>query len=555
ISHQQHAAMLARLQQADPGLHEAAFNARVTTAFHKIQSAWSAHDMRPVRAFVSDAVFERFSLQFDEQRALGHRNVTEDVRVDDVRLVHVDADRFFDTVSLRIEAWAKDHDVRLSDGARVGGSDHSGPFVEIWSFLRRRGTKTDPSKPGLIEGNCPNCGGGIEMNQNASCAHCGALLRSGEYDWVLAEITQECEWSPEGGAHAVRGAREMILRDPGFNVQDLEDRTSVMFWRRAAAERTGNVKPLRKIAESDFADAMESALSAEAKAGPRRYYGECAVGSVQTMGVIVGDEWDRALVEVRWSGSEFLALSKQPPNQPARKTGQTTLTRTAFELSRRAGVKSDVTQAISSAHCPGCGAPERGGTSAACEHCGVTLNDGRHGWVLTAVRSVQEAREMLSSIASEAGMEASTDGDGDDAIDADGSHADAPSTAGVLAWMASMAAADRHVDAKEMQLLSRVAAKRKVPQSRVDALLAAAGRSELDLPTPQDAQQSKQWLTAMASAALVDGNLSRDEYNLLLHTGGRMGMGEYDVKMLLRKTRSDALARAKEALRAKRNGH
>ena len=32
------------------------------------------------------------------------------------------------------------------------------------------------------------------MNQNANFAHCGAMLRSGQYDWVLAEITQDSEW-------------------------------------------------------------------------------------------------------------------------------------------------------------------------------------------------------------------------------------------------------------------------------------------------------------------------------------------------------------------------
>ena len=68
--------------------------------------------------------------------------------------------------------------------------------------------------------------------------------------------------------------------------------------------------------------------------------------------------------------------------------------------------KSEVNLAISSAHCPGCGAPEKGGTSPACEHCGVTLNDGRHGWVLTAVRSPQEAHALLAPLRGAAmGME------------------------------------------------------------------------------------------------------------------------------------------------------
>ena len=60
--------------------------------------------------------------------------------------------------------------------------------------------------------------------------------------------------------------------------------------------------------------------------------------------------------------------------------------------------RSDLSRAISSAHCPNCGAPEEGGTSAECAFCGVTLNDGLRGWLLTAVRSAQEAAEKAAVV-------------------------------------------------------------------------------------------------------------------------------------------------------------
>jgi uncharacterized tellurite resistance protein B-like protein len=285
--------------------------------------------------------------------------------------------------------------------------------------------------------------------------------------------------------------------------------------------------------------AIEATLRAASRAGQRRYYGECAVGSVQTIGLLAGEEWDRAMVEVRWSGTAFVVMGR---DQPPKRTSDTTLSRTVFELSRRAGVKSDVNQAISSAHCPGCGAPEKGGASSACEFCGITLNDGRHGWVLTAVRTMPEARQILAEAAPSEG----------EAIELADGEAGAPTAAGVLAWMASVAVVDGHVDEKERQLLSRVAERRHVPAERVEALLSAASRNELELPMPHDVQQSRQWLGAMASAALVDGNLSRDEYSLLRHTGARLGLSDYDVRMLVKRTRTEAYDRAKGALRQAR---
>ena len=58
-------------------------------------------------------------------------------------------------------------------------------FVEIWSFIRRRGVTSTPGDRGLFEGNCPNCGASLELNQLGACASCEAVLRNGEYDWVL----------------------------------------------------------------------------------------------------------------------------------------------------------------------------------------------------------------------------------------------------------------------------------------------------------------------------------------------------------------------------------
>src|SRR5204862_5783525 len=138
-------------------------------------------------------------------------------------IVQVSQSRLFDVLAVRIAAQARDVKISVRDGTVLRGSDESGPFVEVWSLLRRRGVASDPDKPGLIEGNCPNCGAGVEMHQYANCAHCGALLRSGQFDWVLVEITQESEWSELERADAP-GIGELTQRDPDFDLQDLEDR-------------------------------------------------------------------------------------------------------------------------------------------------------------------------------------------------------------------------------------------------------------------------------------------------------------------------------------------
>lgn len=528
LSDRERANMLAALVNNDPNFDIERFRARIATAFTKIQNAWSMQDLSTVRAFISDGVYERFSLQFGEQLAAGWRNVMENVSVDNVALAQVTADSVFQIVAVRIAARATDYRVRIPAGQVISGTDDSGPFAEVWTFLRRRGAQS-LTADGLIEGNCPNCGAAIEMNQNANCAHCGALLRSGEHDWVLTEITQEFEWSSDR-PRDLPGVAEITARDPQFNLADLEDTASVVFWRAAAATRIGKSDPLRKLASSKFIESFEPTLKPP-PGEARRFYGDCAVGSVQTAGVVSTDEWDNALVQVHWEGELFIA----PPGEAPRSTHQRSQQRTVFQLSRRATARSDASRAVSSSHCPSCGAPEAGGTTSACEFCGAVLNDGTRSWILAAINTPTQAANMLATAQPSLAPSRSES-------------TARPAPVAALAWMAKLAVCDGQLDPRERELLVDVARRHDVPTDRLQALLAAARNGNFDPPAPADDAQARQWLTAMADAALADGQIAHAESEMLLKTGQRIGLSRYDVQQLLAQRRTALYAAARHAI-------
>ena len=392
---------LASLRQHDPAFDEAAFGQRVAVAFNKIQAAWCAQDLRSVRPFISDGVYERFLLQIAEQRDEGYRDYMEGLRIFDLKTTEVECDGIYDEIAVRIRAVSVDYRISLTTGQRVFGSGSSEEFEEVWTFLRRQGALTRTGKPGLIEGHCPNCGAPVEMNQSANCDHCKALLRSGEYDWVLTEITQHCEW--DGVRHRkIPGVAELRSRDPDFNAAGIEDQASVAFWRVATADRLGKVDPIRKVASPLMVKSYEAMLHPP-PGQPRTFWADCAVGSVRLIGVIAGDADDRAVVEVDWNGKRFAVQ----PGQPPRPAGDEVLFHTLLVFCRHHDVKTEVGKGVSSAHCPSCGAPESGGASNACEFCGTVLTDGAHGWVLTEFlpRLDPRAQAMLNQL-SHAGMAA-----------------------------------------------------------------------------------------------------------------------------------------------------
>ena len=394
--------LVSTIQSHDPNFDPNAFCNRVAAGFLKLQSAWCNQNLQEVRPFISDGIHERFSLQFAEQKAQGYHDRMDGVGIDQLMISDANSDEIYDELSVRIVAHAADYKVSMRDGRPVEGVPAMDQFTEIWSFLRRRGSATVLGKPGLLEGNCPNCGAPIELNESANCKNCNALLRSGEYDWVLSEITQALEWEA-GGHNAVPGLAALRQRDPEVNVQSLEDRASVIFWRKAAADRIGKLDPMFKVTTPAYGQNYAARLKPQPGL-PRTYYGQSAVGSVDVLGFLPGDQQtpgnnesvDRALVAVKWSGFKFVVQA----DRSARTVEGNLPHHTLFVLIRKTSARTDVAKGISSAHCPNCGAPESGGTTGSCEFCGTALNDGSNGWVLDNILGFSDpgAQQMLRQL-------------------------------------------------------------------------------------------------------------------------------------------------------------
>lgn len=522
---QARAAALGQLEQEDPAFDPAGFCGSVRKGFEKVQAAWSAMQLEPIRPFVSDGVFERFSLQIEEMKALGYRNVVENLRILSVQIVQIQLDDAFATISVRLSASARDSDVSLKDGRQLRDNG-KGEFAEVWSFLRRRGVKT-PQAGGLalIAGNCPNCGAAVELNQHARCKQCNAVLRCGQYDWVLAEITQDCEWSPAGDRQ-IPGLATLRQRDAALNVQAMEDLASVVFWRKMAAERLGDDKPLRKMAAEEFCQRYSKNLG-----GP--FYADCGVGGVDLRGMVPGQEADvadRALVEIAWSGKRYA----RDPQGGFTEGDAGGVIQQIFVFSRDSAATTNLDNAISSAHCPNCGGPMMQETSAACEFCGQVLNDGKHCWVLTDVlpRSSTAAQDLLRQAAGAAA------GDGGMTL---------PRATAAMGWVIKVAMADGVLDPREEAVLYQIAQKRRVPRQQVQALIEAAKAGQSALTEPAGRDEANAWLDLMIEASFADGKMSAEEMRVLKGLAIKQGFTQLEFDLLVNRVRARLIQAARAA--------
>jgi len=237
------------LRRRDTRFDPVRFVERVTRGFVRVQEAWSAGDLRPVRPLLSDGVWNRFHTLLALDRAQGRRNVIGRPTLDSVRIIAAVAGDDFDELHVRIAAVARD--IHVPAGATRPGIEAAlgrakpAPFVEIWSFLRRAGATTR-SQRGVLEGACPSCGATLAIADVVECEHCATLVNSGSHDWVLAEITQEVTWSG-ASTHAVPGLDALKERDPNTSRQALEDRSSLLFWRWLESKVIGDVARLHKV--------------------------------------------------------------------------------------------------------------------------------------------------------------------------------------------------------------------------------------------------------------------------------------------------------------------
>ena len=529
---------ITKIQQRDPEFDQEIFLQRVVNGFVTTQHAWSEQDLRQCRAFVSDGVRERFELYIAMQKAENMRNRMKNVEVNECEIVSVTSDEHFDTIHVRITASAISYNEDLTSGKRVSGNSNRTPitFTEIWSFSRRPGATTNV-EASVLQGRCPNCGGPVKIVDKAECTQCQSIVNSGQYDWVLAEITQNEEWVVPPAQHSVRGWDKLQQSDPGLNFQHIEDRASVIFWRSMMAVYFDDVSYAAPVLDSRISE-FPKLWAYE----PGSFWKTPAVGVVEILQIVPADddEFDRILVMVRWSATKAKGDRKKPLL-----LGQQRIYSHVLILKRRQGTKSNTDNAFASFSCSGCGAPIDVGGAQACVFCGSPLNDGSGDWVLEDVgprntvdsyRIEDEQEQLLQT----PGRVERLEGD---------RFLNEPE---LLTALSRILTVDGELHDKERDHIINLAESRGVSKDRLKTIFATATSKDIPISVPQNLQQANVFMDHLLRAALVDGKVTRSEQKLLLQAGQQVGWSAADLKIALARIRKELYQQAKTIIRDRR---
>ena len=523
------------IRKRDPEFSREALLERISGGFLQIQEAWSAQDMRPVRHLVSDGVFERFSLQLEMMKASSLINRMTSVNVLETQIAGIETDRFFDSVNVMIRASACDTYINSRNSEILSGVPEAETFAEFWTLLRRPGAKTS-GRPGSFENCCPNCGAPLDKLDRTECASCHAIVNSGDYDWVLTEITQASEWGYRP-PRIIAGIEALQATDPTFNPWHIEDRASVIFYRFITAQFFADQRYLVKLADSGFMHQYKDSFTPLSN-GRHRYYADAAVGGVDLIEALNAsgtEECDRLRVKIRWSGHQAEDIV---PGLIQPEPELSTIFSQEFMLSRRKGAKSSDKNILSSVHCPGCGAPEVRSDKPYCEYCHAPLNDGSRDWVLDDIRpfsgyprvEMEEVTHNIYSQPSEVSDKLKLD-----CIDA----------AAVLGCAAAIMMSDGEIDAKEAELLKSFAQSKKVSGDRLTLIVDSVKAGTFEFSPPEGAA-AREFIRAMILMCLADGKVTSGERRMLESFAAKLSVPLSTVYEMMRKERSALFKKARQ---------
>ena len=163
-----------------------AFEQRVREVATELQDAWTARDWERVRPLESESLFQMHRYWIDAYLRQKLRNVVAGFRVLRVEPVWIDADAFYESITVRIWAEGRDHTLDESGQVVAGSATDVRRWSEYWTFIRTRGASGGPAAPA-----CPNCGARVAVGATGVCEFCGGKLTTGEFDWVLSRIEQD----------------------------------------------------------------------------------------------------------------------------------------------------------------------------------------------------------------------------------------------------------------------------------------------------------------------------------------------------------------------------
>jgi predicted lipid-binding transport protein (Tim44 family) len=129
-----------QIRVLDPDFDPARFGDQAMDFFFRLQAAWSARDLSPMRALLTDELYAQLQAEVDQLKRQGKINHVENIAVRTCELTEAWQETGQDFATVYFYANCLDYDMAEATGEVVRGSKlEPTKFEEYWTFTRQAG--------------------------------------------------------------------------------------------------------------------------------------------------------------------------------------------------------------------------------------------------------------------------------------------------------------------------------------------------------------------------------------------------------------------------------
>lgn len=176
-------------RRIDPNFDTERMCGELANIYIRLQSAWCARDLSPVRSSLSGELYAQLSSQLDAIRRQGRTPHVDRPAVLGVDIVGWSQSGVADSIVARLTARIVDYTTDDASGAVVSGSMTDEKFIQYeWTLSRASGMSSPSSTGGVVTIACPNCGAPVDINMSARCEYCGSEIERSAHELALCRI-------------------------------------------------------------------------------------------------------------------------------------------------------------------------------------------------------------------------------------------------------------------------------------------------------------------------------------------------------------------------------
>lgn len=474
-----------------------AFISKSTNAFTEVQRAWEKKNLSPVRRFISDGVYQRFNTQILMMNKLEQTNTFKHLKVLETKIALVEIEEPYEIIHVQYKAEISDAFTSAKHSNLSQSFDEE--FIEFWTYIRK---KSDKHKDIYETTNCPNCGDGLpaDMGEISKCPSCQTYINTGEFDWVLCEITQPEEFidfvnnlSSKNYLATQLEAYQKTL--PNANTQFLEDKASNAYLQIRVAHALNDMTRIRRFSSDSFYDSVSEGKH------DKYLFNRIFLRDVSMVNILENATHYFAAFSINCKEQKVKVEGTSAKLLDAALTGSNSVLVMTIAKENKVGAHS-----VLAHNCSQCGGPVGDTTVLACQYCNNILNDDKKDWVVTGLMSKEEystyktqfSTQMISNKKETAMME----------IDL---HARDFAINNMMVVMM----VDGTLGDEEKDFAVKIAKKLGYDSKKISALWEHSQANKLGIIMPDDKKTQQKVFKYMQKAAKIDGVVSDQEQAIL----------------------------------------